>query len=94
MRKKISNEVVEQVNCLFDKANKSNEIGARKLIKEARELAKRKNYRMPAELREKFCNKCNSFFNGKNVKIRINKGKISKKCLECGYIFRKKFKIS
>jgi RNase P subunit RPR2 len=94
MRKKISKEIVEEVNFIFDKANESNEIEAKKLVKEAREIAKRKNYRMPIELRDKFCNKCNSFFNGKNIKIRISHDKISKKCLECGYVSRRKFKIS
>ncbi|MCS7134438.1 MAG: hypothetical protein NZ889_01100 [Candidatus Pacearchaeota archaeon] len=97
MRKKVSEEIKQKIEFLLKKAeevSKKNPEEARRLIKKARNIAKHNNYRIPKEWRSKFCRKCNSFFDGKNIKIRISKGKISTCCLECSNITRKKFKTS
>ncbi|MEM4703390.1 MAG: hypothetical protein QXP53_02835 [Candidatus Pacearchaeota archaeon] len=92
MRAKVSKEVENLIENIFQKAKKERgEEKAKKLIKKARKIAKHANYRIPEKWRDKFCHKCNSWLD-QNVKIRLSKKKISRKCLRCGNIVRKKFK--
>jgi len=91
MRAKVSQEIKENIDNLFGEAS-INRTKARSLVKKARKLARRANYRIPEKWLDKFCHKCDSWFNSKNVKIRLSHKKISRKCLTCGYFSRKKFK--
>ncbi|MEM2018089.1 MAG: hypothetical protein QXW65_01300 [Candidatus Pacearchaeota archaeon] len=94
MRAKVSEEIKQQVEMLFKKAqqiSRVNDEEAQKIVKKARKIAKHANYRIPEEWRNKFCHKCNSWLET-NRKVRLSKGKISIKCLKCGHVTRKKFK--
>jgi RNase P subunit RPR2 len=93
MRKKPSSEKLKILNELFVEASKEKDKRLReKLVKKARDFAKHENLLIPSELKDKFCRKCNIIFNSKNQKIRLSKGKISKECLNCHHISRRKFK--
>jgi len=93
MRKNPSGEKLKKLEELFVKAEKEKESKIQiKLVKKARDFAKHENMPIPMAWKDKFCRKCNVFFNAKNQKIRLSKGKISRKCLNCDYIKRKKFK--
>ena len=91
MRVKVSTDIAKKIDDLFVYASIKEE---EKLVKKARDFAKHSNYRIPDKWKDKFCDKCNSWFNSRNSKIRLSKGKITKECLKCGYISRKRFKTS
>lgn len=92
MRKNPSEQKLKELERLFVLAKKEDKIKQEKLIKFARAFAKHENILIPLEWKDKFCRKCNSFFDAKNQKIRLSKGKISKECLNCHHTKRKKFK--
>lgn len=99
MRKKPNQKTMDEINALFLEAEKSNKATeksrleeARKTVKKARTLAKQNNVLLLEKWKDKFCHKCKVMFNVKNRKIRLNKGKISVKCLACGHFSRRKFK--
>ena len=93
MRKSPSSIKLKELDLLFVEATKEKDLkNQEKFVKKARDFAKHENLLIPKEWRDKFCRKCNVFFNSKNQKIRISKRKISRQCLSCGYISRKKFK--
>jgi len=87
MRKKQDKLVSDNIQKLFILAKKESKKRpelAKKYIILAKKMAKRSNISLK-KYKKKFCHKCNSFFvPGKNCKIRIKKGKLSIKCLECG----------
>jgi len=94
MRKKPDSKTLREIAQLFKlaKENKNKAINARRYIARARKLAKRNNISLK-NYRKIFCHKCNSYFIlGKNCQIRLSKGKVSVKCLECGnhsrYIYK------
>lgn len=46
-------------------------------------------YPLPKELRNKFCKRCYTvWIPGKTLSIRIRRGKIIYRCLNCGYVKR------
>lgn len=87
MRKIADKKIIEEINELFKKAKKEarkNPKVAKKLVALARKKAKRENFSLK-KYNKFFCKKCNSFFvYGKNCLIRIKKGKLNIKCLDCG----------
>lgn len=59
---------------------------SKRYIELARKIAMRYNVRVPFELKQKFCKKCNAFLKvGVNAKIRVSKQIIKVTCLECNY---------
>ncbi|MCX6741882.1 MAG: hypothetical protein NTX24_01760 [Candidatus Pacearchaeota archaeon] len=93
MRKQISAEKSRKIDNLFIKAEKEKNIEKkRKMIRDTRKSAKRNNLSIPKKWRDCFCRNCNTWFNGKNQRIRVSNEKISKKCLNCGRIYRRKLK--
>lgn len=92
MRKQKSSKKLKELDDLFIRASEEkNNKKQMVLVKKAREFAKHENILL-GKWKDKFCNKCNSWFKGKNVKIRLSKRKISRECLNCHHIYRKKFK--
>jgi RNase P subunit RPR2 len=93
MRKQFSAEKLRKIDDLFIEAEKEKNLGKKqKIIKEAKKSAKRNNISIPKKWRDCFCRNCNTWFNGKNQRVRISNGKISKECLNCGRIYRRKLK--
>ncbi len=93
MRKNPKSEKLRILGELFVEASKEKDLKKQlKLVKKARDFAKHENLLIPKEWKDKFCRRCNSFFNAKNQKIRIPKGKISIECLNCHHVYRRKFK--
>ena len=85
MRKSPSKQVLNEINKLFELAkdeSKKRPNLSKRYIKLAREIAKRNNISLK-QYKKKFCKNCNNFFISRNCKIRLSKGKISIKCLEC-----------
>ncbi len=47
-------------------------------------IARKYNIRLPREMKYRICKKCNCFIiPGKNATVRLKKGKVVIKCLEC-----------
>ncbi len=93
MRKKPSEQKLKELDLMFSLAKKEKDLKKQlKLVKGARDFAKHENMLIPSEWKNQFCRKCNIFFNSKNQKIRLSKGKISRECLNCHHVSRKKFK--
>jgi len=94
MRKKPDKKIVEEINKLFEEAAKNarlNPLLSKKYIAKARKIAKHENFSL-RNYRRKFCRNCNAYFvPGLNCQIRIIKGRITIKCLDCGSCRR--FKI-
>jgi len=87
---------IKRMFILYDKALE--------VLDKDKELARRYIYLMwriklkfriktPKKLRNKFCKKCFiPWVVGKTLSIRIRKGRIIYRCLNCGYVKRFKFK--
>jgi len=75
----------ERVNELFKQAEKAKEKAlADRYVELARKIAMRYKIRIPTELKRRVCKNCYSYLRpGKNVRIRINEGKVIYYCLEC-----------
>ncbi len=83
----------ERIEILFDMAEKQALKGrqdrANRYVQLARKIGMRYNVRIPREYRMRYCRKCDSFLlPGENAKYRLNNGKISVTCLNCGHIYR------
>ncbi|MEM4215006.1 MAG: hypothetical protein QW484_01435 [Candidatus Pacearchaeota archaeon] len=95
MRKIPDAKIVKEIDKLFINAKKTRNKPkiARRYVAKARKLAKRNNFSLK-KYRKLFCHKCNSFYSSKNSQLRIKKGNIIIKCLECGnyarYVINKK----
>lgn len=85
MRKIPDAKIIKEIDNLFIKAReaKNKPKIARRYVAKARKLAKRNNFSLK-KYRRLFCHKCNSFYSSKNSQLRIKKGKLNIKCLECG----------
>ncbi|RDD52214.1 ribonuclease P, partial [Nanoarchaeota archaeon NZ13-N] len=65
---------------------------SRRYIKILLEIKRKANIKLIRELRNKFCKKCYTvWIPGKTLSIRVRRGKVIYKCLNCGYV--KRFKI-
>lgn len=83
----------ERIEILFELAEKEALNGhqerANRYVELARKIGMRYNVRIPEKYRMFYCRKCNSFLiAGKNAEYRLNRGKITVKCLNCGSIYR------
>ena len=82
----------ESISSLFDEAekafNKDKSISNR-YIKKARRIAMKYNIRLAPALKRRFCKHCYSFLMpGKNLRIRLQKGRVVYYCLECKKFMR------
>ncbi len=73
-----------------EKLAKSNEQLSTKYVKKAKGLAMHFNIKMPRGLRKKFCRKCFSYLTPGSSRIRIKRGFVVIKCLNCDTISRYK----
>ncbi len=62
---------------------------SKRFIELIKKISSRNKARIPLELRQRFCKKCNTFWiEGKNVQKRIKGKSVSTKCLKCGQVKR------
>ena len=55
----------------------------------ARKIAMKYRVKIPGRYRSSYCRKCLEFFSpGKNTRTRINNGRVTITCLNCGYTRR------
>jgi len=84
--KKIALERIYRLFELAERNFKKHPERSKRYIELARKIAMRYNVRIPFELKQKFCKKCNAFLKaGVNAKIRVSKHIIKVTCLECNY---------
>lgn len=82
----------ERIERLFESAysvyDKDPSISGRYVIL-ARRIAMKYRVKIPDRYRLSYCRKCLSFFSpGKNTRTRINNGKVTVTCMNCGYTRR------
>ena len=83
----------ERIDILFAQAEKEALNGrpdrSNRYVHLARKIGMRYNVRLPREYRMKYCRKCDAFLlPGVNAKYRMNNGKISVTCNNCGHVYR------
>jgi ribonuclease P protein subunit RPR2 len=83
----------ERIDILFELAEKEALKGrldrANRYVHLARKIGMRYNVRVPRKYRMHYCRKCDSFLlPGVNAEYRLNEGKITVRCLNCGTIYR------
>jgi ribonuclease P protein subunit RPR2 len=72
--KEIVSERVSVLLSLAEKISDSNPERAKRYIAIMRALCKRHNYRLPKEMKLKFCKKCGAYWKaGKTARVRLNK---------------------
>lgn len=82
----------ERIDILFELAD--NEFSrhperSHRYVKLARNISTKYNIQMPLKWRRRFCKNCYKFLKpGQNCKVRLYKGKVHFKCLECGQMMR------
>lgn len=78
---------LREIRELFVRAEQAfptNKEAANRYIRKARKLAMKTRFRMPRELKRRFCKHCYAYLQpGKNARIRIHAGKVIIYCLEC-----------
>lgn len=80
-----------RIIAFFKNAGKCCDAGlAKKYIKKAKGAAMHFNIKLPKELRKKFCRKCFAYLTSKNSTIRVKRGFVAVKCLDCSTISRYK----
>ncbi len=87
--RKIATERIER---LFEAAGdvyETDESLSNRYIIIAKKIAMKYRIKIPDQYRMGYCRKCLSFFSpGKNTRTRINHGKVSVTCMNCGYTRR------
>ena len=83
----------ERIDTLFQQAEKAALSGrydrSRRYVELARKIGMRYNVRIPQKYRMHYCRKCNSFLiDGVNAEYRLNSGKITVTCMNCGNVYR------
>jgi ribonuclease P protein subunit RPR2 len=93
-KKKERKSAEKQIRVLFAKAKKSSSSppASKEFVRKARREAMHFNIKLPKETRQKFCKKCLAYFNPNNCSVRIRKGFVTIKCLNCKCVSR--YKIS
>jgi ribonuclease P protein subunit RPR2 len=82
----------ERIDILFKLAD--NEFSrfperSHRYVKLARNISTKYNIPMPPEWKRRFCKNCYKFLKpNMNCKVRLSKGKVHFKCMECGKVIR------
>lgn len=82
----------ERIDILFKLAD--NEFSrhperSHRYVKLARNISTKYNIKMPLQWKRRFCKNCYKFLKpGQNCKVRLSKGEVHLKCLECGQMMR------
>ncbi len=88
---KIALERIHRLFELAEKAFESHPERSNRYVELARRIGTRNKARIPAELKQRFCKKCNAFLvSGKNALVENKKGFVEIKCLECNNTFKRK----
>lgn len=78
---------LERIRILFKEADvmfKEDPKLSNKYVKLARKLSMKYKVKMPSEFKKRYCKHCHSFLKpAKNVRIRLNQGKVVYHCLNC-----------
>ncbi len=87
----------ERIKTLFSLAESYANMGDFELSSRYVELilriARKYNIRLPKEMKYRICKKCNCFIiPGKNATVRLKKGKVIIKCLDCDHYKRYPYK--
>jgi ribonuclease P protein subunit RPR2 len=77
--KKIAEKRIKE---LFSQAKDNPKMGNR-YVQLARKLAMKVNYKMPSNLRRRFCKHCYSYFNGDNYRVRTREKMLVYFCHSC-----------
>lgn len=64
---------------------------ARRYVELAKKIAMRYRVRIPKELKSTYCKKCLYPYTSEKLRVRVKKGRVVVKCLNCG--FEKRIKI-
>jgi ribonuclease P protein subunit RPR2 len=82
----------KSIKILFSKAkqNSKNSSASKEYVRKALRQAMHFNLKLPRETRKKFCRKCLVYFNSENLSVRIKKGFIVMKCLDCNTVSKYK----
>ena len=86
----------ERIDILFSEAEKAALSGrmdrANRYVYLARKIGMRYNVRLPGKYRMHYCRKCDSFLMpGVNAEYRLNNGKITVTCKNCGHVYRRPY---
>lgn len=82
---------LERIEILFDQAhlNRNDPVLADRYVALAREISQRLRLRMPKEFRRRYCPVCRCYHvPGKNLRVRIQHGKVLSTCGICGAVIR------
>ena len=97
-KKKLARRIAkERIRILFSLAesyaNKGDLELSSRYVELILKIARKYNIRLPREMKYRICKKCNCFIiPGKNATVRLKKGKVVIKCLECGRYKRYPYK--
>lgn len=81
----------ERVQILFRlaKERQDNPVLSARYVSLAREISMRQRLRLSKQQKRSFCRSCGAFFvPGKNLRVRISRGKVVYTCQECGNVVR------
>lgn len=82
----------ERVDILFSKAAKDRK-SSKRYVDLARRIAMRARYRLPREIKRKFCRGCNVLLDSETCKVRTDAKtrRVVYRCLDCGTLKRFKY---
>jgi len=84
--KKIS---AERIEILFDEAKTAPQEFADRYVSIARDLAMKQRIRLTKPQKRAVCKKCGAYLvPGKNLRVRIQRGRVIHTCTNCGYAVR------
>jgi ribonuclease P protein subunit RPR2 len=87
---KIQKIARERIEKLFEMAKKEKNGRSKRYIQLARRIAEKHNVSLSKKMKMCFCKKCNTLFNSKTMRVRIQKKdmRITYTCLVCGNVQR------
>lgn len=91
-KQKEKEAALEMIKDLFAEAEKRPKLAA-KYVSIARKIATRTKTKIPLMLKRRFCKHCGNYLKlGLNARIRLNKGKKTVFCMNCGKFTRIPYK--
>lgn len=91
--KSIAEERIKELFKQADEIFPKNKALANRYVKIARNISTRLKVRIPSDLKRRFCKQCMNYLKvGVNARIRLNKGKKTYLCINCGKISRVPYK--
>lgn len=79
----------ERIDILFEEAKSAPSPMAERYVLRARELAMKQRLRLSKRQKRVFCRKCGAYLvPGKNLRVRIQRGRVIQTCEVCGHVVR------